>query len=222
MKWNPHTIHTHYFGFAVPEAEIGVFLYVCWMPAFSLIQGGPVIFQGLDNVHATDSLHQDYQMTMPWPQVVANAYTTANGLRVEFLEPGKRIRVAYDSGDGAASFDTIHEAVTPLLARGHIVPGEEQHHGAEKIAATGGTEQFMHVTGSLTIGDEQYRVDSYYPRDRSWGQVRCVSCSHCGGWISSSTSCSRRRGSGRVRISTTGISLSTSGGSRCGGVSSIH
>lgn len=171
-QWNPHTIHTHYFGFAVPEAQIGAFLYVRWMPAFGLIQGGPVLFQGMDNVHTTDNLFQDYQMTMPWPEVVDNAYTTANGLRVEFLEPGSRIRVAFDSGDGAVAFDTVHEAVTPLLARGHIVPGEDDHHGDTTVAATGGSEQFMHVTGTLTLHGERYAIDSHYPRDRSWGQVR--------------------------------------------------
>lgn len=27
-SWDPHTIHTHHFGFCVPEAAIGVFAYV--------------------------------------------------------------------------------------------------------------------------------------------------------------------------------------------------
>lgn len=172
VEWNPHTIHTHYFGFSVPEASIGAFLYVRWMPAFPLVQGGVVLFQGLENVHTTDNLHQDYQMTMPWPEVQDGAFQTANGLRIEVLEPGRRFRVSYDSGDGAASFDTIHEAVTPLLARGHIVPGEEGHHGSGKVAVTGGSEQFMHATGTLRLGDEEHAIDSHYPRDRSWGQVR--------------------------------------------------
>ncbi|MCK9248011.1 MAG: tyrosine protein kinase [Solirubrobacteraceae bacterium] len=168
--WDPHTIHTHYFGFAVPEARIGAFLYVRYQPAFPLSQGGVALFRGLDNVHTTDLAHLDYQMTMPWPTVEGNVITTANGLRIEFLEPGRKARVSYDAGDGTASFDTIHEAVTPLLARGHIVPGEDDHHGT--ISATGGTEQFMHATGTLTLDGETFEIDSYYPRDRSWGQVR--------------------------------------------------
>jgi hypothetical protein len=40
----------------------------------------------------------------------------------------------------------LETAVTPLVARGHIVPGEENHHeGAGR--ASGGTQQLMHVTG---------------------------------------------------------------------------
>mgnify|MGYP002079135226 CR=1 FL=1 len=63
-------------------------------------------------------------------------------------------------------------SLTPLLARGHIVPGEDDHHGDTTVAATGGSEQFMHVTGTLTLHGERYAIDSHYPRDRSWGQVR--------------------------------------------------
>lgn len=39
-SWDPHLIHTHYFGFSVPEAAIGAFLYIRYQPAFPLSQGG--------------------------------------------------------------------------------------------------------------------------------------------------------------------------------------
>ena len=42
-SWDHHTIHTHYFGFAVPEAAIGVFAYIRYQPTFPLSQGGIVI-----------------------------------------------------------------------------------------------------------------------------------------------------------------------------------
>ncbi|MCA1846077.1 MAG: tyrosine protein kinase, partial [Actinobacteria bacterium] len=38
--WDPHTIHTHYFGLSVPEAEIGVFIYLRCQPVFGLCSGG--------------------------------------------------------------------------------------------------------------------------------------------------------------------------------------
>jgi hypothetical protein len=54
-EWDAHTIHTHYFGFSVPEARLGAFLYVRYQPAFPLCQGGVCIFQGSDNVTPLDS-----------------------------------------------------------------------------------------------------------------------------------------------------------------------
>jgi hypothetical protein len=166
--WDPHTIHTHYFGFSIPDAEIGGFLYLRYMPAFPLCQGGAVVFRGMDNVRALDVEFSDYEVTMPWPDVQGNTISTRNGLTIDFTEPGSVARVTFASEDGACMIDTTHTAVTPLLARGHIMPGEELHVGNEP----GGSEQFMHCTGTLTLNGEQYAIDCHTPRDRSWRQVR--------------------------------------------------
>jgi hypothetical protein len=167
--WDPHTIHTHYFGLSVPEAALGAFIYIRYQPAFPLCQGGVVIFRGLDNVGIVDVDHLDYEVTMPWPQIDGTSITTANGLRVEFLEPGRVARLTYDSGDGT-SFDVVQTAITPLLVRGHVMPGEDLD--SDPAQAPGGSEQFMHVTGELTLHGRRHAVDCYAARDRSWRQVR--------------------------------------------------
>jgi hypothetical protein len=171
-QWDPHTIHTHYFGFCIPEAAIGAFLYLRYQPAFPLSQGGVAIFQGLDNVEHTDMAYLDYETTMPWPTIDGNTITTDNGLRIEFTEPGKTARITYASADGSTTLDVVADAVTPLLARGHVMPGEEKHHDTELGKTSGGTEQFMHMTGELVLHGERHAIDSYGPRDRSWQQVR--------------------------------------------------
>lgn len=169
--WDHHTIHTHYFGFSVPEAAIGAFLYIRYQPTFPLCQGGVALFQGLENVNVIDIAHLDYEITMPWPEVDGQVITTANGLRIEFTEPGRVARVSYASKDGRTSFDVTQTAVTPLLARGHVMPGEDDHHG-DPGRITGGSEQFMHCVGTLTLDGTEYAVDCFAPRDRSWRQVR--------------------------------------------------
>ena len=169
-SWDPHTIHTHYFGFSVPEAGIGAFLYVRYQPTFPLCQGGVVIFQGTDNPTPADAAHCDYQVTMPWPQVEGATIRTANGLEIEFLEPGRVARVRYRSSDDAVRIDVMQTAVTPLLARGHVMPGEDAHHDPGR--SPGGSEQFMHVTGELVLHGTTHVVDCFAPRDRSWRQVR--------------------------------------------------
>ncbi|HZE65187.1 MAG TPA: tyrosine protein kinase, partial [Sporichthyaceae bacterium] len=167
--WDPHTVHTHYFGFSIPEAQIGAFIYIRYQPAFPLCQGGVAIFRGTENYTPTDIDHLNYEITMPWPTVEGNRITTANGLSIEFIEPGRTARLTYSDGD--TSFDIVQAAVTPLLARGHIMPGEEDHHD-DPGRSPGGTEQFMHAVGTLTLNGEQFDVDCYAPRDRSWRQVR--------------------------------------------------
>ncbi|TAM65764.1 tyrosine protein kinase [Mycobacterium sp.] len=169
--WDAHRIHTHYFGFSVPDAQIGAFLYIRYQPEFRQTHGGVCIFQGLDNVSLTDIEYLDYQIAMPWPEVVGTTITTANGLDIEFLEPGKIARLTYSNAAEGVSLDVLQTAVTPLVARGHIMPGEEDHH--DRIAhSAGGSEQFMHAVGELTVRGTTYPVDCFAPRDRSWNQVR--------------------------------------------------
>ena len=168
--WHPYTIHTHYFGAQLPEAEIGCFIYIRYQPAFPLAQGGIVVFRGLDHVRLMDAEYVDYEATMAWPEIEGNRITTSNGLSVEFLTPGEKVRVSYRSPDGVVSLNMLQEAITPLVTRGHVMPGEELHHGEELQA--GGTEQFMHATGTLELDGSIYAIDCLPIRDRSWRQVR--------------------------------------------------
>jgi hypothetical protein len=168
--WDPWTIHTHYFGFSVPEAEIGGFLYLRYQPALALCQGGVAIFRGIDNLEPGDMSFLDYRLTMPWPAVDGNTITTYNGLKIEFLEPGRKAHVTFTSPDGQTSVDLIQQAVSPLLVRGHVMPGEERD--SDPAQSPGGSEQFMRVTGELILRGERFAVDCLHPRDRSWRQVR--------------------------------------------------
>ena len=169
-EWDPMTIHTHYFGASVPEAELGLFTYIRYQPAFPLSQGGVCVFRGMDNTEPIDMEFLDYRSTMPWPKIDGNVIETDNGLRIEFIEPGKLARVTYESADGSTALDLEQRAVSPLLMRGHVVPGEESD--TDPGQTPGGSEQFMHVTGTLTVRGDEYEVDCYAPRDRSWRQVR--------------------------------------------------
>ena len=167
---DPYVILTHYFGFSIPEENIGAFLYCRCQPAFPLSQGGVAILRGNDNIEPLDMAYIDYRNTMPWPEVGKDTITYANGLKLTFLELGKKIRITYSSPDGQTTLDIVQEAITPMYARGHVVPGEELNHSSGMT--TGGMEQVMHVTGELVLNGKPYKVDCFNARDRSWGQVR--------------------------------------------------
>jgi len=168
---DPYTVHTHYFGFSIPEASIGAFIYGRYQPAFPLSQGGVVIFRGMNNVNVLDAEYHDYRTTMPWPEVDGSTITFVNGLTIDVVEPGELIRVRFESPDGGTRFEIEQRATTPLLARGHVMPGEDDHHD-ENDDRPGGIEQFMHCSGELVLRGERHDIDCLAVRDRSWLQIR--------------------------------------------------
>jgi hypothetical protein len=169
-EWDTHLIHTNYFGFTVPEAGLGAFVYVRCMPAFPLCHGGVCFWSGLDNYDALDADFFDYEVSMPWPEIDERSLTTRNGLRLEFVEPGRVVRLTYTSNDGETRMDVTANALTPMVARGHVMPGEEFHHGGPR--AHGGMEQIMHYSGELIVAGRRHTVDAHDVRDRSWNQIR--------------------------------------------------
>lgn len=115
---------------------------------------------------------------MPWPQIGERTFTSANGLKLEFIEPGRKLRINYQAPDGHTSLDVGQTAVTPLLARGPIIPGEDRD--ADPARQSGVTEQFMHAKGELVLHGKRDAIDSYDCRDRSWNQVRSEAANTAG------------------------------------------
>jgi hypothetical protein len=169
--WDPATVHTYYFGFSIPEERIGAFVYLRFQPTAGMSMGGFCCFRGEDeNVLPLDIAFHDFEIAMPWPAISGNRITSANGLTIEWLEPGRQVRLTYASGDGRASFDVIQTGVTPLVGRGQVLPGEAEDRGA--TSGSGGSEQYMHCVGELTLDGRRLPVDCHAIRDRSWMQVR--------------------------------------------------
>jgi hypothetical protein len=169
-RWDPLAVFTHCSLISVPQANTSVFVYLRCQPHFNMSQGGVSIFSGLENPDPFGVDYLDYRNSMPWPDVSGNAITTANNLKFDFIEPGSCLRITYTSADGDTSLDVTQTGVSPLLARGHIIPGEQERFDPTK--QPGGSEQFMHSNGHLTVLGKRYNVDSYDCRDRSWAQVR--------------------------------------------------
>jgi len=166
----PWTVHTHYFSLSVPEAELGMYLYLRYQPASHTSQGGIAFFRGTDNVELLDMAYHDYRITMGWPTVEGNVVTFDNGVVLDFIQPGERVRVRYASPDGNTRLDVLATGVTPLVMRGSVTPVEDD----DKPHSTphGGFDQITHVRGELVLDGERFEVDCHALRDRSWGAVR--------------------------------------------------
>jgi hypothetical protein len=132
------------------------------------MQGSVQIFQGLDNTCVLDMAHLDYSMTLPWPQVDGPTISTCRGYRIEFGELGRKMRISYRSADGRAAFELEQTALSPLVGRAAVIPGEDHLRALQP----GGSEQFMHCVGELTLHGRTYEIDCTTIRDRSWNQDR--------------------------------------------------
>ncbi|MCV7102804.1 hypothetical protein [Mycobacterium palustre] len=170
QHWEPHRIHTNYFGLTVPEARLGAYIYLRCHPEFRLCHGGVVVFDDFDAVDPLDSVWCDYEISMPWPTIGDRSVSTANGLRFDIVDPGRVIRIRYGQSDDLTHLDVTATAVTPLIARPYIMPGEEQHHDVDR--SQGGIEQMMRYIGQITVRGVRHAVDCYDLRDRSWNQIR--------------------------------------------------
>jgi hypothetical protein len=174
--WHTHTIHTHYFGWTIPSEKLGCFIYVRAQPHFKLCLAGVSIFRGMNNLRPLDCEHSNIVNTLPWPTVTPTGtdgcmkLDTENGLSIEFLEPGHKIRILYKSKDGATHFDVTQTGLCPALPRGHVMAGEDRDR--REGQKPGGLEQLMHAIGDVTLNGKEYKIDCYASRDRSWGQVR--------------------------------------------------
>ena len=127
------------------------------------------------------------------PPIETNDAHDAGGLRFEVIEPFLEHRVSYDgkvvvlaeprdmedprtafanNAPVSCSLELTHRRLGPVFGgepeadEGEVLPDVPP----EQSFAKGHTEQHMHVTGTITVGDEAFTLDAGTGlRDHSWG-----------------------------------------------------
>jgi len=125
------------------------------------------------------------------PKIADNAAMNAGGLKVEVVEPFKRLRVTYDGkavllerphemADPSKAFrenpvlpctvELDYEGVSPMFG-GETVKedGSPLEIDPEKSFAKAHYEQHMSAKGRFSIGEESFELSGYGLRDKSWG-----------------------------------------------------
>jgi len=147
-------IETSYFGFAIPEHKINCEIYFWLHPVFCVASGGVIICKGIKQAHnQADFL--DYRNYMPIPDDITDC-TYANGVRVKMITPLEEFEVSYEDPDSDTSFRFVSRAIMPPAFR----------------AAGGHITQAMKTNGHLRLKGEDFTIDGYFSRDRSWGDPR--------------------------------------------------
>jgi hypothetical protein len=125
------------------------------------------------------------------PTIVGNTELAAGGLRIEVLEPFKRLRVSYDGK--VLLLDRPHEMADPKRAfrENPAVParvtldyeGVSPMYGGEAVMADGSPlpidpeksfakahyEQHCAARGTIELAGERFQIDGFGLRDKSWG-----------------------------------------------------
>lgn len=125
------------------------------------------------------------------PTIDGNREMAAGGLRVEVLEPFKRLKVTYEGkalllarphemADPRAAYkanpqvacrvDLDFEGVSPMYGGETVkADGSPLEIDPEKSFAKAHYEQHCAARGAITVGDAQFDIDGFDLRDKSWG-----------------------------------------------------
>lgn len=150
--WN--LVETSYFGFAIPEHNIDCEIYFWAHPVLGVMSGGVFCFQGLKSAQM-EADYLQYFNYMPIPDDITDV-TYPMGLRVKMIEPFRTFEVSYSDPANETFIEFRSTAIMPAAFRpvgGHFT-------------------QAMKNRGKLVLRGREYAIDSYFSRDRSWGDPR--------------------------------------------------
>lgn len=147
-------VETSYFGFCIPEHGIDCEIYHWMHPVLGVTSGGLFAFQGMRS-HSMEAEYIQYYNYMPIPEDITDC-TYANGLTVRMIEPLRSFHIRYDDPKNDTFLDLTTTAVMPPAFR----------------PAGGHYTQAMKNSGTFVLHGKSHAIDSYFTRDRSWGDPR--------------------------------------------------
>jgi len=125
------------------------------------------------------------------PKIAGNAEMNAGGLKIEVIEPFKRLRLTYEgkvclmerpfemahpskafreNPQVDCKIELDYEGVSPMYGGETVrADGRPRDIDPEKSFAKAHYEQHVAARGRFTVGDEVFEVDGFGLRDKSWG-----------------------------------------------------
>jgi hypothetical protein len=157
---DPSLVETVFCGFSIPEADIHCLNYIWLHPNLRLMSGGAWAWRGLKRTQLEAELF-DMRDFIPDQAITDGGgdlvdVTLPNGYRYQVLKPLEQIRMSYRDPARGNAMDVTATAVMPPA----MLPSNRHF------------DQVMRTSGTLTLRGEEFRVDGYSVRDRSWGEAR--------------------------------------------------
>lgn len=148
---------TWYWNFAVPEAGINTHVY-CWVhPNLNVVTSGLFVYRGIKQQNLASEIFcvHDY-LSIDVIGGDGSDIQIPNGLRMRVIEPLKHIHMTFNDPQRQTKIDVHMKAVSDIIMR----------------TSNAHFEQVMHCTGTMTLRGEDFVIDCYKVRDRSFGELR--------------------------------------------------
>lgn len=157
---DPALVETVFCGFSVPEADLHCLNYIWLHPNMRLMSGGVWAWRGIKRTQLEAELF-DIRDFVPDTAITDGGgdlidVTLPNGYRYQVLKPLEQIRMTYNDTGRANALDVTATAIMPPA----MLPSNRHF------------DQVMRTTGSVTLRGEQFPVNGFAVRDRSWGEAR--------------------------------------------------
>ncbi len=147
-----------WFGFSIPDRDINVFTYYFHDVRTGVSGGGPAVWDPTGQ-EVYDCLFYDCRWNQPLTGAMDYTdFTLPNSLHHRVAEPLRRYQLAYSAL--GLEFDLEWTAIMAPHALGPASP-ENAH-----------LDQAGRMTGTMRLNGEEFNVDSFSMRDRTWGPHR--------------------------------------------------
>lgn len=148
---------TQFFGFHVPEHQIGFFGYLRVHNNLNQAATLAIGWQGTkDHIINAELMDVRNYQSMAFLTDDLHHYVSPSSYGVTMEEPGKRYRLQFDDPARGNRIDVRYEATM------EPVTWPTQRH----------FDQIMHCTGVIELRGKAYDVDCLTVRDRSWAEIR--------------------------------------------------
>lgn len=172
---DPTWTETTFLPFGVPEAGIFGNAYVLARPNLGVAISSIIVSKGIC-LQPYEIDFCDPQMHLPCPKSFSR-YTLANGLSVEATDAPRNYHLSYENQLGACSFDLtfrgLHQPFDPHDPKENpLLTAAEAQPADVRLGDAWGNGHFEvkgHITGSLTLRGQKFKVDCYDGMDHSWG-----------------------------------------------------
>lgn len=157
---DPALVETVFNGFNVPEAGIHCLNYIWLHPNLRLMSGGVWCWQGMKGSQLEAELFDMRDFVPDTPITDGGGdltdVTLPNGYRHQVITPLEEVRMTYEDLKRGNAIDVVTKAIMPPA----MLPSGRHF------------DQVMKTTGTVRLRGEEYEVDGYAVRDRSWGEAR--------------------------------------------------
>ncbi|HEY1970828.1 MAG TPA: hypothetical protein VGH89_22940, partial [Pseudonocardia sp.] len=165
-SFEPYWNESAWFGFHVPELDLGAYVYFYHRPNMRLSAGGVMIWDPSGSSEY-DCLAFDWDRTQALREHADMFnFQLDNGLAIACEDHFKRYRIRHN---GACQADLVWQSVLdPFSIEVIGNRGLVGWAAAPVEYPTGHYEQFGRITGSITVEGREIPVDSFSIRDHSW------------------------------------------------------